>query len=440
MAELSPDRFIGDRQAARAVRRARRSAVEAAGWGQVLQDWYVALFITATLLTMLFAATGGAILTPDCDTAMCLDRGGYRLVAIGFALAGLLAMVVGLRSVGPASADPGQATWLLSAPADRGVLRRGRVLLVALVAVVAGGAWGVLVGFAVVGGSGAGAGLVPVLCAGGGVVLTLLVLPLVLHHQGGSVRITPAARAVPDAELARAGQVAGAVTAATLMLDSAALEVLAARRRLGRRGRFISRPGAGGVLSGFLVHELRALVRRLDRVLVGGLACVAALVIGLLLGRFVGAALAALTVFAVTKVAAGGLATWISAPGLRRAVPAHPAAVTAVLTLPPFAIAILGATVALLALGLPWWGPVVLALGATAGVLRASDPPPGLGVAVSTPGGVVHMGLVLKLVIGTDLALLAAVGVLIADAMDAGPAALALGALLLGWQVLRDRD
>src|SRR5699024_5609290 len=74
---------------------------------------------------MLFAATGGVILTPDCDTAMCLDRGGYRLVAIGFALAGLLAMVVGLRSVGPASADPGQATWLLSPPRTGGCCSGG---------------------------------------------------------------------------------------------------------------------------------------------------------------------------------------------------------------------------------------------------------------------------------------------------------------------------
>lgn len=442
MAAVSADSRVGDRRAAREVLRARRRGERAGGWGQALQDWYVALFITATLLTMLFAATGGAILTPDCDTAVCLDRSGYDVVAIGLAVLGGIAVFAGLRAAGPASADLGQATWLLSTPADRGVLLRGGVLRVAFVALVVGGSWGVLAGFALASGSlvSGSAATTVVASAGGGVLVTLIAIPLALRLQGGSFRIAPAARAVPDVQLARAGQVVGAITTATAMLDSAALEVLSARRRLARRGRFPSRVGVGGALTGVLTHELRALRRRSGRVLTGLLAPVAALAIGLLLGRFVGAALAALTVFAVTRASAGGLATWLSAPGLRRAVPEHPAAVTAVLTLPPFVVALVGSEIAVLALGLPWWAPVLLALGATAGTLRASDPPPDLGVALATPAGAVHTGLILRLVRGTDLALGAAAAMLIADAVAAGPAVLALGALLLAWQILRERD
>lgn len=436
------DTLVGDRSAARAVLRARRQGEYASSLGQVVQDWYVGIFIAGTLLTMLFSATGGAILTPDCDTAVCLDQRGYDAVAIVLAVLGVIAMVAGLRAAGPASADPGQATWLLSTPADRGVLLRGGVLRVAFVALVIGSSWGVLAGFALASGSLVPGAQIPIVVASavGGLVVTLVAIPIVLRLQGGSFRIAPAARAVPDVQLARAGQVVGAITAATAMLDSAALEVLAARRRLARRGRYPSRSGSGGALPGVLTHELRALRRRSGRVLTGLLAPVAALVIGLLLGRFVGAVLAALTVFAVTKTSAGGLSTWLSAPGLRRAVPEHPAAVTAVLVAPPFVIALVGAEIALLALGLPWWGPPLLALGATAGVLRASGPTPGLGAAVATPGGAVHTGLILRLIHGTDLALLAAAVMLIADALDAGPGALVLGVLLLGWQILRDRD
>ena len=434
--------LVGDRQAAREMVRARRRAMHAAGWGQILQDWYVGIFITATLLTMLFAATGGAILRPDCSSAVCLEPTGYRLVAVGLTALGVVAMIAGLRAVGPASADRGQATWLMSTPADRGMLLRGGILRVGFAAVVAGSSVGVLVGFAIAGGAGsmaAAAGPV-LLAAAGGMLVTLVLLLVTLRRQGGSIAPAASARAVPDAELARAGEVVGAITASTLLLDSSALTVLSTRRRLARRGRYASRSGVGGSLPAVLAHEARALLRRADRVLVAMLVCAAALAVGLLLGRFVGALLAALAVFAVTKVSAGGLGMWLTAPGLRRSVPAHPAAVTAVLTVPPFVVAVVGAEIALLALGLPWWGPVLLALGATAGVLRASDPPPDLGVAVATPAGAVHAGLVLKLVLGTDLVLITAVFVLLADAVTAGPAVLAFGVLLLTWQILRDRD
>lgn len=434
--------LVGDRQAAREVVRARRGAVHAAGWGQILQDWYVGLFITATLLTMLFAATGGAILRPDCSSAVCLDPGGYRLVAIVLAVLGVAAMFVGLRAVGPASADPGQATWLMSTPADRGVLLRGGIVRAGFIAVVAGSSWGVIVGFALGGGAGSlAAAAVPVLLAAvAGMLVTLVLLLLALRLQGGSFAPAASGRAVPDAELARAGEMVGALTASTLMLESAALENLSTRRRLARRGRYASSAAVGGPLVGMLAHEVRSLVRRADRVLVTTLVCVGALSVGLLLGRFVGAILGAIAVFAVTKVSAGGLGMWLSAPGLRRSVPAHPAAVTAVLAVAPFVVAVVGAEIALVALGLPWWGPVLLALGALAGVMRASDPPPGLGVVVATPAGAVPMGLVAKLVHGTDLALATALFVLLADAVDAGPAVLAFGVLLVTWQVLRDRD
>ncbi len=434
--------YVGDRRAAREVVRARRRAVHAAGWGQVLQDWYVGLFITATLLTMLFSATGGAILRPDCSSAVCLEPSGYRLLALVLALLGTGAMLAVLRAVGPASADPGQATWLMSTPADRGVLLRGGVLRAGFVAVVAGSSWGVLAGFALAGGEGSlAAAATPVaLAAAGGAAVTLVLLLVALRLQGGAVAPAAGARAVPDAELARAGEVVGALTASTLMLESAVLENLSTRRRLARRGRHASATGVGGPLPGVLAHEVRALVRRVDRVLVAGLVCVGALAVGLLMGRFVGAILGALAVFAVTKASAGGLGVWFTAPGLRRSVPAHPAAVTAVLGVPPFVVAVVGAEIALAALGLPWWGPVLLALGATAGVMRSSDPPPGLGAMVATPAGAVPVGLVAKLVHGTDLALGTVLFVLLADAVDAGPAVLALGVLLVVWQVLRDRD
>ena len=432
----------GDRVLAREVLRTRRRASRAPSPLQVVQDWYVGLFIAATLLTMLFAATGPAILRPDCDTAVCLGPGGHDLVAVGAAALAVLAAWAGLRAVGPVSADPGQATWLLSTPADRGLLLRGTVLRALLVAAVAGASWGVLVGFALAGGSGSAAPpAVPVLgCAAVGLLVCLVLGPLALRRQGGSWRPGPASRSVPDVELARAGQVVQAVTAATLMLDGVALEVLAARRRLARRGTRPSRPGAGGALSGVLVHELHALSRRSRQLVTALLGCVGALVAGLLLGRLAGAVLAALAVFAVARTAAGGLSTWLTTPGLRRALPAHPAAVTAVLAGPPFVVAVVGSLVAVGALGLPWWAPPAIALAALAGAMRACDPPPGLGVALSTPGGALHVGLVQRLVLGTDLALAGTALVLIGDATDAGPITLAVCAALLAWQVLRPRD
>ena len=41
-----------DRAGAREALRAARGGVHAAGWGQVLQDWYVGLFVAATLLDL----------------------------------------------------------------------------------------------------------------------------------------------------------------------------------------------------------------------------------------------------------------------------------------------------------------------------------------------------------------------------------------------------
>lgn len=433
---------VGDRRAAREVLRTRRWASRAPSTLQVVQDWYVGIFIAATLLTMLFAATGPAILRPDCDTAVCLGPGGHDLVAAGAAVLGVLAAVAVLRAVGPVSADPGQATWLLSTPADRGLLLRGTVLRALLVVAVAGASWGVLAGFAVAGGSGASRPPALSVAAGAatGLLVCLVLGPAALHRQGGSWRPGPASRSVPDVELARAGQVVQAVTAATLMLDGVALEVLAARRRLARRGSRRSRPGRGGPLTGVLVHELQALSRRSRQLLAALLTCVGALVAGLLLGRLAGAVLAALAVFAVARTAAGGLTTWLTTPGLRRALPAHPAAVTAVLAGPPFVVAVVAALVAVGALGLPWWAPPAIALAALAGAIRACDPPPGLGVALSTPGGALHVGLVQRLVLGTDLALGGTALVLIGDATDAGPVVLAACVALAAWQVLRPRD
>lgn len=439
---LDPEEFVGDAAAARAVLRGRRDAAHAASWGQVVQDWYVGLFITATLLTMVFAATGGAILTPDCDTVTCLSGSGYRAFATGLGVAGVLGLWAGLRAAGPTSSDPGRATWVLSTPADRGVLLRGAITSAALVAVIVGSSWGALVGIALAGGSGNAGGAVPVVlsAAGGGLLAALVLVAVTLHGQGGSMVPARASRAVPDAELARAGQVVQAVTASTLMLSGTALQVLAARRRLSRRGRYASGRGVGGELSGILVHELRALRRRGGRVLVLLVGCVGALAVGLLMGRLAGVVVAAVTVFAAARTSGGGVSMWVGSPGLRRAMPGHPAAVTVVLALPPLVVAVVGSAIALLGLGFAWWAPVLLALGATAGTLRSGDPPPGAGVALATPAGAVHTGLVRGLVVGVDLALASAAVVLIADAVAAGPVVLVLGVALLAWQVLRSRD
>lgn len=435
--------FVGDLAAARAVLRSRRGAVHAASLGQVLQDWYVGLFIAATLLTMVLAATGGAILTPDCAHVTCLTPNGYRALALGVALAGVVGVWVGLRATGPASSDPGRATWLLSTPADRGVLLRGVVARTGFVGVVISASWGALVGIALAGGTGRAEDALPTVLAatGGGLLAALLLVAVTLHGQGGSVVPTKASRAVPDADLARAGQVVQAVSASTLMLSGTALQVLAARRRLAGSGRYSSGRGVGGALSGVLVHELRALRRRSGRVLVALTGCLGALAVGLLMGRLAGVVVAALAVFAAARTSGSGVSMWVGSPGLRRAMPAHPAAVTAVLAVPPLLVALVGSVIALPGLGLPWWAPVLLSLGATAGTLRAGDPPPSeLGVVVSTPAGAVPTGLVKSLLVGMDLVLVAAAFVLIGDAVAAGPATVLVGVVLLAWQVLRSRN
>lgn len=432
-----------DRAGAREALRAARGGVHAAGWGQVLQDWYVGLFVTATLLVMLFAATGPSILRPDCATATCLTDAHHLWLAGGMALLGSIAAMLGLRAAGPAWADRGQATWLLSTPADRGVLLRGGILRVGFVAVVAAAAWGVLAGFALVVGLGReSAPVAPIAaCALAGAVVAVLLTALALWRQGGAVLPGRAARAVPDAELLRAGEVTGAVGASTLMLDPTALEVLSSRRRMGRRGRHPSRPGTGGAVTGWLVVEVRALRRRWSRVLGALLGCGVALVVGLLLGHLAGMLVTSVVGLVLARVGGGGLMAWVSTPGLRRAVPAHPAAVAAALAVPPFVVAGVGAAVALLPLGLPWWAPLAVGLGATAAAVRAAEPPPAeLGLVLATPAGPLSTGLVRSVVHGTDLALAVGLLVLAAHAQGVGPLALAAAAGLLGWQLLRSRD
>lgn len=434
--------LAGDASAARAALRALRGGEHSAGWGQILQDWYVGLFVAGTLLTMLFAATGPSILRPDCATTTCLTDEQHLWLAAGMSVLGTLAAALALRATGPAWSDPDRMTWLASTPADRGVLLRGGVARVGVVAVIATGAWGVLVGFSLAVGLGvAQSPVVPVLVASAaGVVVGLLLTAGVLAWQGRTRPVLPAVRAVPDAELLRAGQVAGAVGASTLILDGAALEVVSTRRRLARRGRYRSRAGAGGAVTGALVHECRALLRRWPRVLTGLAACAAALVVGLLLGRLAGVLVTALVTLLLARVAGGGVRTWVATPGLRRAVPAHPAAVAAALAVPPFVMVGVGSALALLPLGLGWWAPVAVGLGITAAAVRAAEPPPAeMGVVLATPAGPLSSGLVRSVVHGPDLALAVGVLVLAADARGLGVLALAGGSGLLAWQVLRPR-
>lgn len=435
----APVDVVGDVAAARTMLRRRRESTLSPSRGRVLQDWYVGVFIAATLLTMVFAATGGAILTPDCATVICLDPAGYRALAFGLAVVGAVAVWAGLRAAGPVSSDPGRAAWLLSTPADRGVLLRGAVARTGAVAVIVGTAWGALVGMALAGGAGPAAAAAPTVlaAAGGGLLVALVLVVVTLYEQGGSALPSPAARAVRDPDLARAGQVVAAVSASTVMLSSEALEALAANRRLTRRDRFVSGRGVGGALTGLLVHELRGLLRRAGKVLLALSGCGVAFAVGLLMGRLAGVLVAALTVYALARTSGGGVSMWVVSPGLRRTLPSHPAVVTAVLVLPPLLVSLVGSVIALGGLGLPWWSPVLLALGAVAGTLRAGDPPPGLGVVVSTPAGALQTGLVAGLVLGADLALVTAAFVLIGASI--GPVVLLVGVALLVWQVLRDR-
>ena len=85
-----PGDLVGDRASARAAVRAVRGGTHTAGWGQLLQDWYVGAFVTATLLTLLFAATGPSILRPDC-AATCLSGTQHRWMAVAMGLLGAVA-------------------------------------------------------------------------------------------------------------------------------------------------------------------------------------------------------------------------------------------------------------------------------------------------------------------------------------------------------------
>lgn len=434
--------FVGDRAAARGVLRALRGGEHSASWGQVLQDWYVGLFVAGTLLTVVFAATGPSILRPECATTTCLDGDHHLWLAGGMALLGAVATFAALRAAGPTWADRGRMTWLASTPADRAVLLRGGVLRVGFVAVVATGAWGVLTGFALAVGLGRAEAPVPTIVgsAAAGAVLALLLTAVTLARQGRGRPLAAAVRGVPDVDLLRAGEVTGAVGAATVMLDGAALGVLGTRRRLARRGSRASRAGAGGSLTGMLVHECRAVLRRWARCLIALAGCLAALVIGLLLGRLAGVVVTAVAVLALVRVVGGGLSTWVSSPGLRRAVPAHPAAVAAVLAIPPFVVGVVGAA-AILPLGLPWSAPPALALGVTAAAIRATEPPPAeLGVVLATPAGPLSSGLVRSVVHGPDLAIAVGLAVLAAHSTGAGLLAVGAAAGLLAWQLLRPRD
>lgn len=442
---MVPEGLVGDRAAARTVRWMSGRRGETVGWGQVLEDWYVGVFTAVTLLVMVFAGAGGGILQPDCTVGMCPGPDGYRLIGAGLAVSGVVGLLLLARAGGPLGADPARLTWVLSTPADRGVLLFRRLATALALAAAVGAVWGALVGLAVVGGAGQWSlAVAPIgIGVGAGALVGLVLGHLAVGLQAGATAPGRASRSVSDAELARAGAVTAAVVASVTMLEMTALEVVIARRRLGRRSIHRSRPAKGGPLTGMLRHEVRALGRRAGSVAPFVLLWPVAVVVAVLLGRLAGIVAVGAASFVVALVVAGGLRTWATSPGLRRALPAPTAAVTSVLTLPALALAVTGAGVACTVLGLPWWGGVLVGCGACAGVLRSCDQmPPGIGAVVSSPAGAVPVGLIARLAHGPDLVVGSAVLLLaLAPLHGVGAVvAFAVGGALLAWQVLRPRD
>jgi hypothetical protein len=235
-------------------------------------------------------------------------------------------------------------------------------------------------------------------------------------------------RALPMAALAPGGDLVESLTGATMMMDTAAVEVHSEQQRIQRRPRYRSHRARGPAATDLIIGDVLAVGRRRREVVPRFLSAVLAWEFGTLFGNGVWLAVATMVTYVTAAHAGAKLRTWLGSPGLRRSFPQGYRSVTLRLCVVPALVALLTASFAL------WGGtgpavlPVVVALAVLAGLVRRGRRGPmQVGVFLSTPAGSVPVGVVQHLIHGPD-----ATALCLAAALAAGPYAgllLAVGIL-----------
>lgn len=442
----------------REVARIRRTHSDRTLW-QVAQDAYITVFAVLLLGSMAVSELSGiAGDVSACDADACTLARGPMALIVFLLVAGVA--LRGLGTLGPVVASRAAASWLLSTPANRGVLLRrsfaltvlcsagGAAVLMAVAAAVAGtmvrgtltaaaigcGAGVLAAGLAavaqpsprsrrVVGRAGdllllaaaVGLGLAasgrslggaswlvsrPALPATG--VLAVLALVVLLFSVRGLVRL-----ALP--EIVSGGELLSGIAGAAYALDPALIgEIVVARRfrllgaRPSRRGRF-----SGG--AAIVEREFRRLGRTPGRfVVLVALAAVPQLFDRAGLAPVAPLAAGVAGYASVRWSASGFRRVWLSA-GLRRALPFTAATLLPLLTVPVAVLSVLWSAAASAALSPP---PLesVLAVGLSiyAGAVRAAAArrPDYSGPLITSPMGAIPPGLFMVFVRGPDVALL----------------------------------
>lgn len=424
----------------------------------------LALFVFSV---MGWSVLRGTVISPD-DRPFVANPAflATGTTATAFGLIVLLAL-----AAGPINATRPMRSWLMTTPADRAVLVRGSLLAVCAVSGVIGAAagafaatvarntpMGIASGAAV--GCMAGVTVVVVLAAIqerptsdtvprltglsaigiGSLTLALGVLPgwstvtqltalpdgvarvrlirdavIVLLLSAVIVRlryrVRTSARRLHMGQLARGGDFVGALGITTLMLDSTPVRVAISARRTSRRGFMSRRLRTTGAVALAELDAVRVR-RRGSQFLVALAALPLPATVSAMFGTTGGAWTAALVAYLIAADFSEGLVSWTRSDSIRRGLPLTDTSCRVALLASPLLVAAvwLAAALPLARVEFVVWPILVAAVGA--GTLRSAEARDTASAAagmVSTPMGVIPLGLLLLAIRGFDLILLPAV-------------------------------
>ncbi len=403
----------------------------------------VALLLTAVGRS--FGANGGHL------------AGSPGWVPWGLAVAWASAFVLVCTVIGPVSAGPQIARWLLPTPLDRAGLLRGSFRLGVLSSIGAGAVGGTVVVVAA-GASeplplvaGAVVGVVSTHAlylmtvrsqraprrpvrrldrAASAMLLCSCVAIIVGVHAGVAIHLEtigwPAAGAVflvamttviwavprrrpwlqalKSMELVRGGQMLAAVTGSVTMLDEEVLRSHGDRSRLARRSTYLSRRGRGGPLMDILLRDVTGCLRRGAELLSRLSLVLIVWVAGTLFGKTAAVVTCGVVAYLVGSSAALKLRTWLGSTSLWRFLPQPPRRITVVLCVVPTILSALVGALAGVGGPLPVGAAVTMGFSVTAGLVRRSGrPPTELGLIVFTSAGALPVGLLRSACYGIDL-------------------------------------
>ena len=461
----------------RSLRRARRRSGAAKPIGETLQDLYVAAF-AVLMVAVVVAPTASRVLA---DAGRRTATPGLALtLALTAAVAGTVAALRALTTVGPVVRDPADVTWLLASPTSRSaLLAPGAALLVAVavgIGAVLGAACAVVagVGFTQVLGWALGGAAVLVtatsvavavqrgrvrngrvrrLADGGAVVAVALLVTGLLGRTsswraqsswpvvGGlavlaAVTLLLVPRALP--RLRRSELVAGAglalgLRATVTALDGSFVAETLRTRRLLERAVVRRHRLAGAGLYALAAADARR-VSRSPRALLGALALApTAWALADLYGRLGAAAAVSLAGWGAAGQVAAGLRTVSRSGSVSRSLPFSDAQLRGAHAVVPGVVALVVTSAATAFTGRPAWTALAAALVGTAAVLRtaAGRSPISWGVQATSPLGSLPVGAVTSYLVGLDVAVVSTVPLLLGAGPRWGLAVPALACLVL---------